>query len=88
MKLRIGGLGLAFCLVAALTVPAQAMSIRCGVHLIQAGGGEDAPSQSEVLDKCGEPAERRGLLWIYHMHGAKWELRFSNGGVLMNVKQL
>jgi hypothetical protein len=87
MKLRVAGLGLAFCLIASLSGPAQAMSIRCGTHLIQAGN-EDAPSQSEVLDKCGEPEERRGLSWIYHMHGAKWELRFSADGVLMSVKQL
>jgi hypothetical protein len=87
MRISISGLTLAACMIAVLSGPAQAMSLRCGTHLIQAGD-EDAPSQSEVLEKCGEPAERRGLYWIYHMHGSKWQLRFSSDGVLMHVKQL
>ena len=87
MKSAMGGLLVTVGLTALLSVPAQAQAIRCGVHLIQAGD-DDAPSQSEVLDKCGDPAEQRGLIWIYHLHGAKWELRFSTDGVLMNVKHL
>ena len=87
MKTAVGSLLVALGLAALLAGPAQAQSIRCGVHLIQSGV-EDAPSQAEIQEKCGEPEEQRGLIWIYHLHGTKWELRFSIDGVLMSIKRL
>jgi len=43
-------------------------SIRCGTHIITAGG-RHGPGKYEVLKKCGEPAARSGNTWIYEQHG-------------------
>lgn len=88
MKLPIAG-GLAIvALVAGVGIPqpAEASTLRCGVHLIQ-GGGRHGPTSFEVLRKCGEPAERRAYTWLYRQGGSKWELRFSSEGILETVTQ-
>jgi hypothetical protein len=87
MKSTILGLSLAMTATLLFTAPAQASGMRCGVHIIQ-GEGRHGPSSFEVLRKCGEPAERRGSLWLYRMNGKKWQLRFNANGLLLTVKQL
>jgi hypothetical protein len=47
-----------------LIKPAMADSMRCGSHIIDAGGLH-APTMDEVLEKCGEPDERLGATWVY-----------------------
>ena len=47
---------------------ALADSIRCGTHIITAGGLH-GPGKYEVLKKCGEPTARSGNTWIYEQHG-------------------
>ena len=43
-------------------------SIRCGTHIITAGG-RHGPGKYEVLKKCGEPTARYGDTWVYEQHG-------------------
>lgn len=43
-------------------------SIRCGTHIISAGG-RHGPGKYEVLKKCGEPTARSGDTWVYEQHG-------------------
>ena len=43
-------------------------SIRCGTHIITAGG-RHGPGKYEVLKKCGEPKSRSGNTWVYEQHG-------------------
>lgn len=43
-------------------------SIRCGTHIITAGG-RHGPGKYEVLKKCGEPTSRSGNTWVYEQHG-------------------
>ncbi len=43
-------------------------SIRCGTHIITAGG-RHGPGKFEVLKKCGEPTARSGNTWIYEQRG-------------------
>ncbi len=43
-------------------------SIRCGTHIITAGG-RHGPGKYEVLKKCGEPTARSGDTWVYEQHG-------------------
>ena len=87
MKITTLGLMLAMAASLLFTAPAQASSMRCGVHVIQ-GGGRHGPSSFEVLRKCGEPAEQRGTLWLYRIQGKKWQLRFNGNGLLLTVTQL
>ena len=60
--------------------PAQAGSISCGVHIIQAGNRSSA-TKYEVLKKCGEPKIREGDSWIYSRGGRETEVYFQNGKV-------
>ena len=50
-------------------VPIQAMasdpSMRCGTHLIYAGGGKGSSRMYEILKKCGEPEAKNGNNWVY-----------------------
>jgi len=52
-------------------------SMRCGTHLIYAGGGRDSASMYEVLKTCGEPVAKQGLTWIYMQGGVRRELTFN-----------
>ncbi len=64
---------------------AHANSMRCGVHIVSAGG-RTGPTMYEVLKKCGEPAERAGLVWIYDRGGRIRTLSFDNRGLLVNIR--
>lgn len=44
-------------------------SLRCGTHIITAGGRPGA-GKYEVLKKCGEPTVRAGDTWIYDRPGS------------------
>lgn len=79
-------LGLILALYMSLPAPAEAASMRCGIHLVQ-GGGRHGPTKYEVLKKCGEPQQRRASTWIYRIRNTTWELRFSSSGILNTVQQ-
>ncbi len=64
---------------------AQANSMRCGVHLVSSGG-RTGPTMYEVLKKCGEPAERAGLVWIYDRGGRIYRLSFDSRSLLVNIR--
>ncbi len=64
---------------------AQANSMRCGVHIVSSGG-RTGPTMYEVLKKCGEPAERAGLVWIYDRGGRIRRLSFDSRGLLVNIR--
>ena len=87
MKTITLGLAVAFVMMSLFTVPVQAASMRCGVHIIQ-GGGRHSPTSFEVLRKCGEPTERRASTWFYTIKGKNWQLRFNGNGLLLTVTQL
>ena len=52
-------------------------SMRCGGHLIYAGGGKDSARMYEVLKKCGEPAVKESDTWIYIQDGVHRQLTFN-----------
>ncbi len=60
-------------------------SIRCEGHIIDAGAPE-APTMDEVLEKCGEPDERRGNTWVYKQAGSLNRLlHFEPNGQLSRI---
>lgn len=60
-------------------------SMRCGTHIISAGGRRGT-TMYEVLKKCGQPTERYGNTWTYERSGAaKRTLRFNNDGNLSRI---
>ncbi len=60
-------------------------SIRCGQHIISAGG-RHGPGKYEVLKKCGEPTARSGDTWIYDKPGgAKRVLVWDAAGLLARI---
>lgn len=60
-------------------------SIRCGTHIITAGG-RHGPGKYEVLKKCGEPTARSGDTWIYEQHGgARRSVVFDASGNLARI---
>ena len=61
-------------------------SIRCGTHLIYAGGGKDSASMYEVLKKCGEPEAKSGNTWIYVQGSMDRVLTFSYEGRLQRIE--
>jgi hypothetical protein len=65
--------------------PALASYLRCGTHLIQAGG-RSAPGMYEVLMKCGAPAERFGTTWIYKRGGSTRVVHFNDAGRLARIE--
>ena len=67
------------------SAPAEANSMRCGQHLVSAGG-RTGPTMYEVLKKCGEPNERAGLTWIYEQRGRVRVLTFDSRGLLVNIR--
>ena len=62
--------------------------MRCGVHLIYAGGGKDSARMYEVLKKCGEPVVKQDSTWIYLQGGVRRELTFSNENRLQRIESL
>ncbi len=59
-------------------------SIRCGTHIITAGGLH-GPGKYEVLKKCGEPTARSGNTWIYERHGGVRRVVFDASGNLARI---
>ena len=74
-------------LLAMILQPAFAAgSMRCGAHIISAGG-RHGPGQYEVLKKCGEPTTRFGDTWVYVESGkADRVLYFDANGNLTHIE--
>ncbi len=86
MNGRIFLLTLAFMLVlASMQALASDRSMRCGRHLIHAGGF-NSPGMYEVLKKCGEPEAKNGNIWIYVQGNASRTLTFNAEGRLMRIE--
>ncbi len=76
----------AVALVSSLFAPPMfASSLRCGSHLIQAGG-RSGPGMYEILMKCGAPTERLGTTWIYRRHGSTVIVHFNDSGRLASIE--
>ena len=65
---------------------AQADYLRCGSHLLEAGGRQ-GPGMYEVLMKCGPPTVRHGNTWIYERSGARRIVHFNDAGQLVRVEE-
>ena len=63
-------------------------SMRCGQHLIYAGGGKDSTSMYEVLKKCGEPEAKQGSTWIYKQGSMRRMLTFQGDGKLQRIESV
>ncbi len=63
-------------------------SMRCGGHLIYAGGGKGSAWMYEVLKKCGEPAAQQGSTWIYIQAGVVRELTFNYKNRLQRIESV
>ena len=61
-------------------------SIRCGTHLIYAGGGKNSAGIYEVLKKCGEPEAKNGDTWIYVQGSMRRILTFNAEGRLARIE--
>lgn len=61
-------------------------SIKCGRHLIHAGGGKDSAGIYEVLKKCGEPEVKHGDTWIYVQGNMHRYLSFNFEGKLQRIE--
>ena len=61
-------------------------SMRCGRHLIHAGGGKDSAGMYEVLKKCGEPEAKNGNNWIYLQGSMRRILTFNVDGRLRRIE--
>lgn len=59
-------------------------SIRCGTHIITAGG-RHGPGKYEVLKKCGEPTSRSGNTWVYEQHGGVRRVVFDASDNLARI---
>ena len=73
-------------LLAATAVQASDRSIRCGKHLLYAGGGSNSALQYEVLKKCGEPAAQNGDAWVYYQGNMVRHLTFNHQGRLLRIE--
>lgn len=60
-------------------------SMRCGSHIISAGG-RSGPGMYEVLKKCGEPTDRFGNTWIYQKGSTKNVVHFNTAGVVTRIE--
>ena len=80
-KLIVAGVFLS----ALMLEPAFADSMRCGSHIISAGGLH-GPGTYEVLKKCGEPTVRSGNTWVYEKPGGvRYVVVFDSSGGLMRI---
>lgn len=61
-------------------------SMRCGGHLIYAGGGADSSGMYEVLKVCGEPEAKQGNTWIYIQGNVRRQLTFNYDGKLQRIE--
>ena len=76
---------LALALVA-MQAAASDRSMRCGTHLIYAGGGKDSTIMYEVLKKCGEPDAKNGNNWLYVQGNSSRFLTFKYDGRLQRIE--
>jgi len=81
------GAALVMCL-ASVMAHASDRSMRCGRHLIYAGGGKDSAGMYEVLKKCGEPEAKYGNTWIYVQGNVRRELTFRADGRLFLIESV
>lgn len=72
--------------VAASPVYAYDKSMRCGRHLIVAGGNSDSAVMYEVLKKCGEPEAKQGNAWIYSQGNMQRILTFNFESRLQRIE--
>jgi len=72
--------------VAAGPVYASDNSMRCGRHLIVAGGHSDSAIMYEVLKKCGEPEAKQGSTWVYTQGHMQRMLTFNYDGRLQRIE--
>ena len=79
------GAALLMCLGSALA-HASDRSMRCGRHLIYAGGGKDSAGMYEVLKKCGEPEAKYGDKWVYVQGNVRPTLTFRGDGRLFLIE--
>lgn len=81
-------LSIASAIISLATVSAYASdrSMRCGTHLIHAGGGPDSANMYEVLKKCGEPEEKQGSTWVYKQGSMRRMLTFRGDGKLQRIE--
>ncbi len=79
------GAALLMCLGSALA-HASDRSMRCGRHLIYAGGGKDSAGMYEVLKKCGEPEAKYGDKWVYVQGNVRRTLTFRGDGRLFLIE--
>lgn len=84
---RTGGLLSIALLLSLVTQSALASdrSMRCGVHMIYAGGNVDSTRMYEVVKKCGEPVLRHGNTWIYLQGSVRRELTFNHDNRLKRI---
>ena len=70
------------------TSPAYASdnSMRCGRHLIVAGGNSDSSLMYEVLKKCGEPEAKQGNSWVYSQGNMQRILTFNYESRLQRIE--
>jgi len=60
-------------------------SMRCGTHLVTAGG-DNAPGKYEVMKRCGDPDVRFGHTWIYERSSTVTLIvRFNSDGQLSSI---
>ena len=82
-SVSIAGLFLMFIV---MPLMASDRSIRCGTHLIYAGGGDDNSGMYEVLKKCGEPEAKNGNTWVYIQGSMRRILTFNYEGRLARIE--
>jgi len=75
---------LTMCLLAT-QVTAEDRSMRCGRHLIHAGGIKESATMYEVLKKCGQPEAKMGSSWIYVQGNVHRTLTFGQQGRLQRI---
>jgi hypothetical protein len=66
-------------ILVATAAQASDRSMRCGTHLIYAGGGSGSSTVYEVLKKCGDPVAKNGDTWIYEQGRVVRTLTFFQG---------
>jgi hypothetical protein len=84
-KLKLVIIG--FTLSIIMMKPALALdTMSCGTHVISVGQDSD-PTMNEVLEKCGEPDERSGKIWIYKKSSSiSHTLHFNSHGMLISIE--
>jgi len=81
------GVALIMCLGSVLA-HASDRSMRCGRHLIYAGGNSDSSGMYEVLKTCGEPEAKYGNTWIYIQGNVRRVLTFQADGRLYLIESV